>query len=42
MEDQEENLILGGDLNLILKLEEKRGAIFQPDPYRYVLEGSIE
>ena len=42
MEDQEENLILGEDLNLIHKSKEKRGGIFQPDPNRDVLEGIIE
>ena len=42
MEDQEENLILRGDLNLILKLEEKREGTFQPDPNREILEGIME
>ena len=42
MQDQEENLIVGGDLNLILKAEEKRGGNFQPHPNRETLEEIME
>lgn len=42
MEDKEENIILGGDLNIILKPEEKRGGLFQPDPYREALQEIIK
>lgn len=37
-DDQEDNLIVGGDLNLILKAAEKRGGNFLPDPSRETLE----
>jgi len=37
-EEDNSNIILGGDLNLILHSNEKRGGCFSPDPYRSQLE----
>ena len=37
-EETNSNIILGGDLNLILHSNEKRGGIFTHDPYRKKLE----
>ena len=42
MGDLKENLIVGGDINLILKAEEKRGGTFLPDPNRETLEEIME
>lgn len=36
--EQNTNLILAGDLNLILHANEKRGGVFTPDPFRRQLE----
>eukprot|EP00253_Pinus_taeda_P003777 PITA_03777 len=38
MEEDSNNIILGGDLNLILHANEKRAGIFTPDPFRSQLE----
>eukprot|EP00253_Pinus_taeda_P005587 PITA_05587 len=38
MEEDSSNIILGGDLNLILHANEKRGGSFTPDPFRSQLE----
>ena len=32
--EENTNVILGGDLNLVLHANEKRGGIFSPDPFR--------
>ena len=42
MEDHEGNIIVGGDLNLIIKEEEKIGGNFMPNPSREALEEIIE
>ena len=42
MEDRDENLIVGGDLNLILKAKEKRGGTFLPDLNKETLEEIME
>ena len=40
--DREDNVIVGGDLNLILKAEEKRGGKVLPNPSRETLEKIME
>eukprot|EP00253_Pinus_taeda_P010445 PITA_10445 len=41
-EDQDNNLILAGDLNLVLHANEKRGRIFGADPFKDRLEHIIQ
>lgn len=36
--EENTNIMLGGDLNLVLHANEKRGGIFSPDPFRTQLE----
>lgn len=41
-EEENNNIILGGDLNLILHANEKRGGGFTPDPFRNQLESVMQ
>jgi len=41
-EEENNNIILGGDLNLILHANEKRGGNFTPDPFRNQLENVMQ
>eukprot|EP00253_Pinus_taeda_P010059 PITA_10059 len=41
-EEDSNNIILGGDLNLILHANEKRGGNFTPDPFRNQLENIMQ
>lgn len=40
--EENTNIILGGDFNLILHANEKRGGSFTPDPYRIQLENIMQ
>lgn len=41
-EEDNSNIILGGELNLILHANEKRGGSFTPDPFRNQLENIMQ
>ena len=41
-EEQDNNLIIAGDLNLVLHANEKRGGNFTPDPFRNRLESIMQ
>ena len=40
--EENNNIIMGGDLNLILHANEKRGGCFGDDPFRRQLEDIIQ
>lgn len=42
MEEDNSNIILGGDFNLILHANEKRGGSFMPDPFRNQMENIMQ